>query len=217
MKNFVARVLELLFPRRCAACREPGNYCCEPCARALPRAARWHGETLIVFEYHHPVVRRLIWLLKYRGARDLAAFFAARLYEELIDHLSELELYHPGQTERWLIIPIPLGPKRLRARGFNQAAEIAKRLARFSAETFEFAPGVLAKIKDTPSQVSRPSREAREENLRGAFAVTSKAEVAGRAIILIDDVVTTGATLGEAARVLRAAGVKTVLPVAVAG
>ena len=219
MNTWVARVLDLFFPRRCVGCGMAGSHCCAICRTTLPRAARWHTPALILFEYHDARVRRLIWLLKYRGARDIAQTFAAVLYEEVISELAERQSYRPGERGPWLVVPVPLAPSRLKKRGFNQAAEIAKHLVRHNTGVFELATDLLCKTRDTASQVSRGTRAARLDNLHEAFALNPQATVTphGRNIILLDDVMTTGATLSEGTRALADAGAAHILPVAIAG
>ena len=101
----------------------------------------------------------------------------------------------------WLL-PLPLSQPRLRARGFNQALELARQLA--PAKT---RPDVLLRLRDTPAQSSLP-RQQRLRNLQGAFGVAAglESELAGRRLLLIDDVMTSGATLHAAATALRMAG-----------
>jgi ComF family protein len=105
------------------------------------------------------------------------------------------------ETSPGLIVPIPLHPRRLRERGFNPASILAAALSRSSG--VDLSTRLLARIRDTPSQTQLGRRE-RGSNVRGAFR-SSPIPLDG-AIWLIDDVVTTGATLREAARALRSAG-----------
>ena len=102
-----------------------------------------------------------------------------------------------------LVAPVPLHWWRKWTRGYNQSEAVARELA--AALGAEFAPTLLRRVKWTPQQ-SQPTREARRENVRGAFRVRRRARIAGRTVLLVDDVMTTGSTLGEAARTLRAAG-----------
>ena len=104
-----------------------------------------------------------------------------------------------------VVVPVPLHWRRSWIRGFNQAATIAEELA--SGLRVEWQPGALRRVKSTP-QHAQPSASARWENIRGAFAAAPRARVAGRTVLLVDDVMTTGATMAEAARVLKAAGAK---------
>ena len=102
-----------------------------------------------------------------------------------------------------LIIPVPLHKKRRWERGFNQSFEIAREIGRRGG--IAFASGALLKVKSTPPQTSLERRE-RMENVRGAYALGRKNIVAGKVVLLVDDVFTTGSTIGECARVLRRGG-----------
>jgi ComF family protein len=110
------------------------------------------------------------------------------------------------------IVPVPLHPRRLRERGFNPAALLARAIARDRRSRFDAA--LLVRVRDTPSQTGL-DRRARRANVRGAFRVRAGAS-APRLIWLVDDVVTTGSTLVEAARVLRRAGAQEVVAICVA-
>lgn len=101
------------------------------------------------------------------------------------------------------VVPVPLYRKRLRQRGFNQSALIAGHMAgHIGAEP---VIGSLAKVRDTMPQVGLSSAE-RRKNIRNAFEVQNSGAVRGRRVLLVDDVITTGATAGECSRVLKEAG-----------
>lgn len=121
----------------------------------------------------------------------------------------------PNMCESPLIVPIPLHRSRHRQRGFNQAEQLAAGLVRALRRQRDTAvPQVekscLRRRRATPPQTGL-SASARRENLRGAFQVIEPDQVQGRGIVLIDDVMTTGATLSECARVLKRAGAVQVL------
>lgn len=112
-----------------------------------------------------------------------------------------------------LIVPVPLFPKRLRKRGFNQSALLAREMGRRLRVPVNTS--ALRRIRDTVPQAGL-SREHRLENIRGAFSLRKPASVSGRRILLVDDVVTTGTTVREAARVLTKGGAVSVTVVAFA-
>jgi len=136
-------------------------------------------------------LRKTIQLLKYSGMRPLAAPLAERLLGPLRELGGEL------------LVPVPLHPWRRWRRGFNQAALLAGHLSRLSG--IPWNARVLKRTRATPSQAGL-SRTERRANVLGAFAVRGKAAVAGRTAVLIDDVMTTGATLDAAASQLKRAG-----------
>jgi ComF family protein len=150
-------------------------------------------------------LRTLVHELKYRGRRRLAA----RLAEELLATSSAQAVL----ARNAVLVPVPLHPRRRRERGFNQsellAAELARRLH------LEVAPAALVRRKDTPPQAGL-SAAARRRNVAGAFAVRRRAQVAGRVVVLVDDVLTTGATSLACARMLKEAGATEVRLLAVA-
>lgn len=112
-----------------------------------------------------------------------------------------------------VVVPVPLHPRRLLERGYNQAEWIARGLAREMNLPIE--PFALARRKNTRTQTGL-SREDRPSNVNNAFAVDEGDRISGANVLLVDDTLTTGATLSEASRMLVAGGVSTVLPVAVA-
>ena len=142
------------------------------------------------------VPRKMVQSLKYRDRLDLAPIMAgwmARAGGEWLDAAD-------------VVLSVPLHPTRLFMRRFNQSAELGRHLASLADKPFD--PVGLRRIRRTSHQVGL-GRNAREDNVRGAFAVTDEARLAlaGRRVILVDDVYTTGATVSAAARALKKAGV----------
>lgn len=128
-------------------------------------------------------------------------------------------LERAGRTlfpEAGLLVPVPLHRWRLWRRRYNQAAELARGLSRRTG--IAVASNLLERVKSTPSQGEMPSAEARRLNVRGAFRVPrdQRASVRGKTILLVDDVLTTGATASAAARALKRAGAARVYVVALA-
>jgi ComF family protein len=110
-------------------------------------------------------------------------------------------------AEGCVLVPVPLHPRRLRARGFNQSELLARELARRAGRPL--VCGALVRRADTPPQTGLPAAR-RRANLRDAFAVRRRGAVAGRTVVLVDDVLTTGSTARACARALRQAGVSEV-------
>ena len=184
----------------CAACREHLPYlrqpCCRMCALPIP-----DGELCgacmsdppafdvarAAFSYSFPV-DALIQALKYQGNLAVASILA----EELLPK-ADVELDY--------LIPVPLSVERLRERGFNQALEIAKILSQKSGVSL--LANACNRILDSPPQAGLPWKE-RAKNIRGAFVC--KVELRGKKVALLDDVMTTGATLNELAKAVRKKG-----------
>ena len=168
---------------------------CGRCVRSPPR----FDSAIAAVDYSHPW-DRLISDFKYRGALDLC--------DALCDLLMSAHQRHAGDAPDWLL-PVPLGALRLRERGYNQSWELARRCARQLGCPTDAA--MLLRIRETPHQLSLP-RERRLANVRGAFAIepSRRAEVAGRRIALVDDVMTTQATADELSRELLDAGAQSV-------
>jgi ComF family protein len=134
--------------------------------------------------------------LKYHARRRVAA----RLAEELAADPAARAVLQPGV----LLVPVPLHPRRREERGFNQAELLAAELARRAG--VDVAVGALVRRRDTSPQTGL-SAAARRSNVAGAFVVRRQSRVAGRAVVVVDDVMTTGATARACARALREAGV----------
>ena len=141
------------------------------------------------------MLREALHAFKFRGKRAVA--------RPLGDLLAEAGAGYPGARGAGLLVPVPLYPDRERERGFNQAALLAERLGRLWGVAV--AANALERTAATPAQTGL-SGEERRRNVRGAFAVPRPARVAGRRVLLVDDVLTTGATADACARALRRAG-----------
>ena len=147
----------------------------------------------------------LITHFKFHGALDLAPALANRLADAVLrsDAVRQIDTASPQHST--LLLPVPLSDARLRERGYNQAWELARRVARRLRCPADAR--LLLRVRDTPHQLAFPPAE-RAGNVRAAFAIEPRrrAELRGRRVALIDDVMTTGATAAEIARVLLQAG-----------
>ncbi len=143
---------------------------------------------------------RLVTAFKFHGALDLAAVFADAVVE------AERRRAAPRPS---LVLPVPLARARWRERGYNQAWELARRVARRLDLVAE--PDLLLRVRETAHQLALPLAD-RAGNVRGAFAVEPRrrAELRGRHIAIVDDVMTTASTAAEITGVLRQAGAATV-------
>ncbi len=207
-------------PSLCAVCRSWGRrgVCascldrfaapatrCRRCALVVPSEVQVCGACLVTpppfdaalacFDYRPPW-DRLITAFKFHAALELAPFFAGAFITE------ERRRAAPRPE---LIVPVPLANGRLRERGYNQAWVLARRVGRGLGIAAESQ--LLLRVRETAHQLDLLPA-AREGNVRGAFAVEPRRrdEIAGRHIAVVDDVMTTGSTAGEIARVLAQAG-----------
>jgi ComF family protein len=162
-----------------------------------------------VFEYGGAVATAIV-RLKYAGRSDLIPRFAGVVAGVVADVVGE----HAARVDVDVVVPVPLHPRRLVERGFDQAALLAAPLARRLGAPF--APRAIERTRDTPRQASL-DRAARADNVAEAFALCSAPSVvAGKRVLLVDDVRTTGATLAACGRVLRQAGADDVLTLVIA-
>ena len=209
-------LLDLVYPRVCLSCARllaPGQgELCARCFEAIERAEP-HVITrgpvsevvaLYVFEEQSPV-RALLHTLKYGSVPSLATRLGRALGELVAERSIRADL----------VIPVPLSRRKRRERGFNQAKNISVGVSAVTG--IALGEGLVTRIRDTPSQTTLSAQE-RRENVLGAFSISPAGmkAVAGTTCLLIDDVVTTGATVFECASVLRSAGASRVIACAVA-
>jgi ComF family protein len=215
----VQKITAALFGARCFLCRGAagrGAVLCEPCRADLPRLSvprcprcalpspdgalcgrclahpPRYDATHAALEYRFPA-DVLVQALKYRGALALAPLLAELLAAAV-----------PADESVDLVVPVPLAPARLRARGCNQAMEIARALP----ARFRLAPALCARVRDTRAQSDLPRAE-RTRNVRNAFRCERVLD--GATVAVVDDVMTTGATLDAVAAALKHAGAARVL------
>jgi competence protein ComFC len=239
-RKLASRALDLLYPPLCAVCREnlsEGRALCDACDADLPQLVEPFCKTCgepfpgeiegpfacpncsklnFAFEFARPAMVRddrvleIIHRLKYGRelhlAKDLGRLAAGAFADPRLA---------PALAGNWPLVPVPLHRKRLQHRHFNQAEEISRVL---SAHTGLPVIGALRRIRATEHQTAL-TRSQRLENLRGAFVITA----AGRrrsgqspaGAVLVDDVLTTGSTVDECAKILRRAGFQKVCAVTV--
>jgi ComF family protein len=176
---------------RCALQVPAGIDVCAACVGSPPPYER----TVTAVDYGHPW-DGLITNYKFHAALDLGPALARLLVEAIV---------RGGRAHPDIALPVPLSPRRLRERGYNQAWELAKRVA--ASMRIAQDANLLLRVQETPHQLAL-APAARAGNVRGAFAIAPQRrdELRGRRIALVDDVVTAGATAAEAARTLLQAG-----------
>lgn len=208
---------DLVFPRKCLECKKSGLYICSSClnkvrippqicvgCKRLSFDGRTHVncrrplglEKTTSLWIYEKVIRQALLKLKYRFALDIAS--------ELVDHMGhQINKNKPPFPKNCLLVSIPLHRQRRKWRGFNQAEEIGRLFA--SRLEWEFYPDVLIRKKSTRPQTELRG-EDRRKNIIGAFALNRNYQpliTSHRPLIIFDDVYTTGATIKEAAKVLK--------------
>ena len=194
----------------CAICGErvfsphaEAHTVCGDCGMSAPPFVR-----AMAYGSYDGGLRDLVHLLKYGRVRP-AARVLGRMLAEAVQGVA-------GEFASAVVVPVPLHSSKLRLRGFNQAEEIARcALKHLPAGKLRLGAGVLNRKRATESQTGLSDHQ-RQQNVRGAFVVTSPEEIAGKDVLLVDDVFTTGATVTECTRVLRRAGADRVFVATVA-
>ena len=228
MNRLFQKLLDVFYPRVCPICGKTSDHAarhiCWSCHSALPlhSAGEPHcvrcgkvpegdvaadflcdacrleppafdlARTALPF---HSAARDLIHLLKYGNGVWIA--------QDLADILEGCARAHFDVGAIDLVLPVPLSPAKFRSRGYNQAELLARALARRLGAPCR--ADLLERIRDTPTQ-THLSVAGRKANVKGAFAVPAPSSVRARTVIVVDDVMTTGATLSEIAATLKAAG-----------
>jgi ComF family protein len=175
---------------------------CELCRRAAPRFNK-----AVAYGAYEGTLRELLHVFKYQRVRSAGPLLCRLLHQAVAA---------AGISGPLLVVPVPLAKGKRRVRGFNQAGEIAEGFARLSpAPSIQLDAKSLVRTRETISQTGLTRRQ-RQANLRGAFAVIRREKIRGRRILVVDDVMTTGATAGECSRVLLRAGASAVFVATVA-
>lgn len=205
--------MDLLFPPKCILCRGLLNrnetHICHTCRseceefskskRRIPFVAQWSG-----IWYYKENVRTSIHRYKFANARHYATAYA--------QHLA-LRLQREDMTDFDLLSWIPVSPQRKRQRGYDQGQLLAQALAK---ELGCSCVAVLQKVRNTPPQSGIQGLAKRRANIQGAYRIPDRDLIRGKRILLLDDVLTTGATASECAKVLMIGGARCVTFAAVA-
>ena len=228
MQNLISKLtastLDLLFPLECFGCRKEGDVLCHSCLAGVTRLTQPYcrlcahpGQSspcsscrespLDVDAIRAPflfggAIQEAVHALKYRNLRAAAP----RLGELLGEFLASSKI--PGDV----LVPVPLHSSRRRQRGYNQSELLAREVSKTTG--LKVDNGLLARIRNTPAQVGSAGRAERRRNVDGSFEAKTgpraKHDLRGAAIIVVDDVATTGSTISACASALKSAGAASV-------
>ncbi len=213
-------ILNIVFPVSCVGCGSPKIELCIECIARAPLSERESAKWIFpIFDYRHPPIKKALWLLKYKGKKRFAEIFAQIMHGRILEELSELSIMENFHDA--ILVPIPLSKKRYRERGYNQAQLICDSLVKLDkGVNFKFEKNILIKPKETVHQAHIHNRSERLKNIIGSFVVKDAEKninlIKNRNIILIDDILTTGATLTEAKKTLKSSGARKVIAFTVA-
>ncbi len=210
--SLLSRLSEMIYPTRCVFCSSPidaGKLCCTACFAALrpceQRPTVYSLQALpevdafcSVFHYNK-TSKQAVFRLKF--GRDVTV--AKQMANSMASAFLEQMGFHPALPMPQLVLPVPMYPAQERARGFNQSVLLGKAIAKELG--LPFSRRVLYKIKRTRKQHDI-DYAARKTNLIDCFFLPEPEKVKGKAVLLVDDICTSGATLTECAAVLKAAG-----------
>lgn len=223
-------LLDVIFPKKCVNCKKLGDYLCSDCFAKLsydirpicavcskpaisglthPKCSKkYEIDGVFAAVFYNGIAKKLIYSFKYKPyLSDLKSYIADLIYEAIIQKEEFVELLR----EDLVFVPIPVYPSKQRKRGYNQAEILAKELSKKFHITVQ---DLLKRNVDTKSQF-KLSKEERKENVKGVFSAR-KSPGKDKIIILVDDVVTTGSTFREVAKVIKKAGSKRVFGLAFA-
>lgn len=232
-------IFDIIFPIECIGCGKEGEWFCQKCLDEIDLIKKQtcsicervskKGRTcflcrhktkidgvIAACSYKNKLIREAIEIFKYKFVKDVSIPLSALIIKilktngELKNWYQEILLH----KEIFVIVPVPLHPRRLRWRGFNQAELLAKELSKNLGIKIENK--ILIRSRYNTPQVEIKNRRQRIENIRDAFGANNSLEIKDKKILLIDDVCTTAATLSECAKVLKKAGASEIWGIVVA-
>jgi competence protein ComFC len=200
LKKINVFLLDILFPQSCVGCGKQETYFCGDCAEKLCARGKIHKIPFPVISCcdYDLTIQTVIKYFKYHFAKDLAKPLGIILNHQFKKHF---------KSDKIVLVAVPLHKKRYKHRLFNQAEELAKEIG---------SPcDILIRTRHTKPQ-AKLNREQRLKNLKGAYALKDLIDLSGKIVVLVDDVCTTGTTLRECAKALKAANVEKIYGLVIA-
>ena len=209
--NILQRCINLLFPITCIGCGDLGNYVCGQCITQLDQPeCNLPDWITAVYNYKNPIVRTCILHLKEYPNRHLTDILARRFFSHPHPLTpSPLSMERGNNADNLLIIPVPMTRERFYERGFNQAEIIARSLLPYYPASTLCTDAVI-KESGHAKQATLTEKSSRIKNVEHIFHITKPATIAGRDILIVDDLVTSGATISALRDELLSAGARSV-------
>lgn len=218
-KNIITKIksflLDIFFPSFCAGCKKEGWFLCENCKQKIellktpshfPEKAKIK-KFYCAAEYRQKILKELIHNFKYKKIAQIKN----EIGELVVKYLESVNF---ESSKEQILVPVPLHKKRLSDRGFNQSELIAKELGKhFNIPVYN---NIISRKKYTKHQTLEQKRKERKENLKDAFSTRPNISLKNKEVILVDDVITTGATLKECAKTLAKTNPKKITAIVVA-
>lgn len=232
--------LDIIFPIKCLGCAKLGegkklDYLCKSCLASIPINRRWHcigcqmvsplGQTclrctksiaidqvLFMTDYANPLVEKMIKTYKYRFIFDLKSplFYLSKKFISILSKGKHFNLIEDSP----LFTSVPLDRTRENWRGFNQSSLLSEMIAK--SLNLNFNDKILLKESSSIPQAEIEDKESRMKNLENKFKINDDLKLENKTVIIFDDIVTTGTTLNECAKILKASGAKKVIGLTIA-
>jgi ComF family protein len=216
MKKLFSCITHILFPITCVCCGEIGNDLCITCINTLSEPEHNLPDWIFAaYSYKHPNIRKIVLHLKECPNHRLTDILVKRIFSDpqpLVP--SPLSIERDDNADNLLIMPVPITTQRYHERGFNQAEIIARSLLQYIPHS-TLCTDIVTKESGHAKQANLTDKTDRIKNAEHIFHITKPAHVAGRDIIIIDDIVTSSATLSSLRDELLHAGAKSVRAVTV--
>lgn len=202
--KIVSLIIEWLFPKICFGCHKGHKYLCNMCESKLITGSltvKDSFEGIISIYKYDGLMKEMVEKIKYEFVNDVVEELAQLMAKKL--KISYPNIVKYWQREKYCLIPIPLYWQRKNWRGFNQSEMLADNLAKILSLKFE--KNILTRNVKTKNQATIKNRQLRRKNISNVFIVNEK-KIAPKKVILVDDVVTSGATMTAAWRTLKDSG-----------
>jgi ComF family protein len=212
----IDHLLAFLFPERCISCNSANAALCDKCIAHIPLSTGIVDipNAFALYDYGDPTIRKAVWELKYHHKSGAMKTLAKHGSSRISDYINSIN--KNGMPV--VLVPVPQHYVKTFSRGFNQSRLIAQWIKKSVGEPFSVSMlPLLKKVRGTESQAHMHSRAERQKNLNNSIVVNKKYTIDPNALyIVVDDVITTGSTVNETSRALRAAGARHVYAMALA-